>query len=376
MKSETWKEMQMTKQITVGIVGQGRSGRDIHGVYLCQDERFKIVAAADAIAERRQRAAREYGCATYATHAELLRHKGLDLVVNASFSHQHTSVTNDILATGRHVVCEKPLARNVAMVDEMIAAAKKSGRVFAVFQQSRYAPYFQQVRKVIDSGVLGRIVQISIAFNGHGRRWDWQTLQEMHGGHMMNTGPHPLDQALTLYGEVMPDVRCWMDRSDDNFTGDAENHVKIVLSGKGKPVIEVEVSSCCAYPGSTYQVYGTCGGMKASGNNTAEWRYFNPQTAAPLKLNREPLAQADGTPSYCVESLEWKSCKWPETGTDTAAGYVAARPDTNMTGEFYGMLHRTLTTGAPLEITPEQVRKQIAVMEECRRQNPHIYPTA
>ena len=44
----------MTKQINVGIIGQGRSGRDIHGVYLCKDDHFKIVAVADALAERRQ----------------------------------------------------------------------------------------------------------------------------------------------------------------------------------------------------------------------------------------------------------------------------------------------------------------------------------
>jgi len=139
----------MAKQIKTGIIGQGRSGRDIHGVYLCKDDRFKIVAVADTLAERRQRAVQEYGCAAYATHVELLQRKDLDLVVNASFSHQHTSITKDILTAGCHVVCEKPLARNVAMVDEMIAAAKKSGRVFAVFQQSRYAPYFQQVQKDI-----------------------------------------------------------------------------------------------------------------------------------------------------------------------------------------------------------------------------------
>lgn len=365
----------MAGQVRTGIIGLGRSGRDIHGIYLCKDDRFRIVAVVDAIEGRRQRAVQEYGCEAYSTHTELLRRGDLDLVINASFSHQHMVITREILQAGCHVVCEKPLARNVAMVDGMIAAAKKAGKVFAVFQQSRYAPYFQQVRKVIESGVLGRIVQINIAFSGHSRRWDWQTLQEMHGGHMMNTGPHPLDQALTLFGDGMPDVRCWMDRSDDNFTGDAENHVKVVFRGKGKPIIEVEVSSFCAYPGPTIQVYGTRGGMKAFGNNTAEWRYFDPKTVPPLTLIREPLAQADGTPSYCVESLEWKTCKWPEEVSETSGGYVAASPAASMTGEFYSMLHRTLTTGAPLEITPEQVRRQIAVMEECRRQNPHIYKT-
>jgi hypothetical protein len=40
---------------------------------------------------------------------------------------------------------------------------------------------------------------------------------------------------------------------------------------------------------------------------------------------------------------------------------------------FYRELYRTLTAGAPLRITPEQVRRQIAVIEECQRQNPQIY---
>jgi predicted dehydrogenase len=61
--------------------------------------------------------------------------------------------------------------------------------------------------------VLGRIVQISIAFNGFSRRWDWQTTRRYMGGNLLNTGPHPVDQALVLFGKGMPDVWCRMDRT-------------------------------------------------------------------------------------------------------------------------------------------------------------------
>jgi hypothetical protein len=44
-----------------------------------------------------------------------------------------------------------------------------------------------------------------------------------------------------------------------------------------------------------------------------------------------------------------------------------------MSRSFYDMLYRTLAKGAPLEITPQQLRQQIAVIEEAQRQNPHIY---
>src|SRR5207245_2139585 len=101
---------------------------------------------------------------------------------------------------GFNVLCEKPFASTAADVDRMIAAAERANRTVAIFQQSRFAPYFRKVREVIASGVLGDIVQINIAFNGFSRRYDWQTLTAEMGGNLLNTGPHPLDQALQLFG--------------------------------------------------------------------------------------------------------------------------------------------------------------------------------
>lgn len=359
--------------IRVGIIGQGRSGRDIHGVYLKTDAQYRIVAVADPITERRERAITEYGCDAHADYHELLARKDLDLVVNATFSYLHVPITREALLAGHNVLCEKPLARKVADVDDLIATAEKAGRTFAIFQQSRFAPYFRQVRQVIDSGVLGRIVQISIAFSGHARRWDWQTLTDFDGGSLLNTGPHPLDQALALFGEGEPEVWCRMDCTEGS-AGPAENHVKLLLSGPGKPLIDLEISSVNAYPTGLYRIYGSRGGMKLSASE-ASWRYYDPATAPELVLQRDPLVKADGTPAYPREEITWQTGSWPEAkADDTAVDYVAANPDSNMTADFYAMLHRTLTTGAPLEVTPQQVRRQIAVVEACRRQNPAIYP--
>ena len=361
--------------IKVGIIGQGRSGRDIHGVYLATDARYKIVAVADTIADRRTRAVSEYGCEAHADYRELLARKDIDLVVNASFSHQHVPITREALLAGHHVLCEKPFARRVADVDDLITTAEKAGKTLAIFQQARFAPYFKTVQQVIASGVLGRIMQISVSFNNHSRRWDWQTLTEFDGGNLLNTGPHPMDQALTLFGDGDPEVWCRMDNSE-GFSGDAENYVKLILTGKGKPLIDIEISSCCAYPEGLYQVYGSRGGLRASASEAA-WRYIDPAAPATPALQRAPLAREDGTPAYCGEKINWITQSWPEAKEGDAAAsadYAPAKPDTNMTGEFYGMLHGVLTKGAPLEITPQQIRRQMAVVEACRRQNPAIYP--
>ncbi|MFH1571697.1 MAG: Gfo/Idh/MocA family oxidoreductase, partial [Gemmatimonadota bacterium] len=302
-----------------------------------------------------QRAETELGCTAYADYRDLLARDDLDLVVNSLPSHLHPPVTIAALQAGHHVVCEKPLGWSPAKVDEMVAAARAAGRLLAPFQQSRYAPYFQQIRKVLASGALGRIVQIRIYANGFGRRWDWQTLQEFRGGNLLNTGPHFVDQAVCLLDFATPQVTCAMDRA--NTYGDAEDYVKVLLRAKDKPVVDLEISSCDAYPGDMYNISGTLGGL-AGGSGGLRWRYYNPKKAPRQKLLRDPLPG----PSYCRESLELVEKTWtPSKAQQNAFQYMSRC--------YYDHLYKVLRQGAPLEITPEQVRVQMQVMEACHRQS-------
>src|SRR5579872_528902 len=183
------------------------------------------------------------------------------------------------------------------------------------------------------------------------------------GGNLLNTGPHPLDQALQLFGpEAEPKVTCIM--RNVNSYGDADDHVLLLLQGEGRPIVHLEISSCCRYPSFTYNVYGTRGGLKGD-TRRLEWEYYDPATAPKLALTRAPIVKPDGTPAYCSDSLTWTKKEWSSPAGD---GLFET-----MSKAFYSMLHRTLTEGAPLEITPAQVRQQIAVIEEAQRQNPHIY---
>ena len=353
----------MLKTIKTAILGQGRSGRGIHAKWLVKNlyDKFRIDAVIEPLEERRERAEKEFGCKTFEDYHHILDRKDLDLVINTTPSHLHFPITLDLINAGFNVICEKPLAGKVEEVDKLIKASKKSGKLFTIFQQSRYAPYFIQVKNVIDSGVLGRIVQISIAFNSFARRWDWQCIQDYNGGSLLNTGPHPLDQALQLLEtDEIPEVKCVMDRV--NTSGDAEDYVKLILQVPGRPVIDLEISSCCAYPNFTYNVQGSNGGLQGSTTHI-DWKYFKPEEAGSHELVRRPLTDADGNPVYCSEQLKWYSESWdvPENQKNLFE---------TITTEYYRMIYRVLAEGAPLEITPEQVRRQIVVIEECHRQNP------
>jgi scyllo-inositol 2-dehydrogenase (NADP+) len=262
------------------------------------------------------------------------------------------------MKAGFDVLCEKPFARTVAEVDRMAAVAKKTGRFLAVFQQSRFSPAFRKIRQVIESGVLGRVALVKISYNGFSRRWDWQTLQENNGGSLLNTGPHPVDQALQLFGtDRVPRVSAVLDRA--TTFGDAEDVVKLVLSGPGRPTIDVEICSCAAYSPWTYVVNGSQGSLCGTLEHL-DWKYYDPATAPKQAVTLEPLPGR----TWCSEDLTWKQESWdiPKDGPSVF--------DT-MGRDFYLSLYESwVDRTRPLVVQLAHVRQQIAVMEDAHRQNP------
>lgn len=344
------------KRLKVAIIGQGRSGFDIHAhLMMLMPGQFKVVAIADPLDGNRERGQKAIGCDACTNHKDLFKRDDIDFIINATPSHLHVPVTHEILDAGFNVVCEKPAAKAASEIDGLIAKQQKTGKMLAFFQQARFAPYFRQVKKVIDSGVLGRVVMVKVAFNGFGRRWDWQTLREKNGGNLLNTGPHPLDQALQLLGtDITAQVFCTMDRV--NTFGDAEDHVKLILTAPDRPMVDIEISSCCAYPSFTYQIYAQRGGL--TGNMTQlEWKYYIPDELPEQHLLRDSVALM----GYCSEPIKWHTCKWtvPASQSDMF-DYMGKK--------YYANIYNHLTKGQPLEVKVDEIRQQIAVIEEAHRQ--------
>lgn len=355
------------KKLNVAIIGQGRSGRDIHGAFLHTDEakeRFTVVAIVEEIESRRLRAKEEFNVPVFEKYTELFTSGiDIDLVVNSSYSALHAPISMDLLEHGYNVLCEKPVCHTVEEFDALVAASEKAGKFFGVFQQSRFAPYYVQVKKVIDSGVLGRLVDVDIRFNGYARRWDWQTVLANNGGSLRNTGPHPLDQALNILNdyEHMPTVFCKMDYA--NTFGDAEDYCKLILTAPEKPLIDLTISCCDGYPTCTYKIHGTRGSLKGNMQHI-EWKYYDAENAPEQHLVASgPISKPDGTPAYCTEKLTWTEDSWdgdPNGAFDTA---VAA---------YYKVMYEHLVNGGELVVTLPQVRQQVQVYVEAHRQNGHL----
>ncbi|MBE6614987.1 MAG: Gfo/Idh/MocA family oxidoreductase [Ruminococcaceae bacterium] len=353
------------KKLRVAIIGQGRSGRDIHGAYFLSEANtnFEVVAVVDAIEDRRERAAREFGCPVFADYTELFAMKDqIDLVVNSTFSYMHAPITIDLADHGFNVVCEKPFARRASDVDQMIAAGKRNGVMVTAFQQSRFAPYYIKIKELLATGKLGELMQVSIKFNGFSRRWDWQTALRFNGGEVMNTGPHPMDQALDLMGYDVEMPTVFSKLGSINVSGDAEDYAKIILTAPGKPLFDIELSKQDAYAGNgwLYNIYAKNGSLRAN-HKVVEWQWFDPTEKAIPELQLTPLRKPEnGYPMYCGETLNWHK--------ETIE--LSGDPFTSAVHLYYTMIYNHLVNGAELEITAEQVRRQIRVNELIHAQNP------
>jgi scyllo-inositol 2-dehydrogenase (NADP+) len=340
--------------IKVGIAGLGRSGWDIHARALDQlPDQFRVVAVCDLDPARQEEAKDRFDCLAYGDYADLVADSAVELMVVATPSHLHAGDTVAALRAGKHAIVEKPMAADLAGVDEMLAAATKTGRILTVNQNRRYSADFLKVKEIIEAGVLGRIVQINIKVNRFARRWDWQTLKKYGGGDLNNTGAHFIDMAMLLIDDPEPEVFCHMENTP-LYAGDAESHIKVILKAKSGPLVDLEITNTCAYPQDTWLVMGTQGTL-TGGRGTIRWKYFDPAEAPPLVLDTKPTPDR----SYNREELPWQE----ESATIVHDG----RRDMQ---QLYRDLYAAIREGAPLVITPESVRRQVAILERCRDLSP------
>jgi predicted dehydrogenase len=335
----------------VGIAGLGRSGWNIHAkTLLGLKERFQVVAVADNSAERVKEAVAMCGCKPYENVEGLLNDKDIGLVIVATPNHLHTEHTIGALKRGKHVVCEKPFALNTPDADRTIDVAKQTGLTVAPFHNRRYEPHLQQVRKVIDSGVLGQVLQVRITWHSFGRRWDWQTLREFGGGALNNNGSHLLDHALVIFGDGEPEIFADV-RQTSMTSGDADDHFKVVLHGNGHPTVDCELTNASAYIQDRWHVMGTCGGLRGN-TDKLEWKWVDFSKMPPRPVERTPPTGR----SYNSEKLDWKSETW-----------TAPTDSTPVAVQFYTDLFQTIRAAKPLVITPQSIRRLIWVIEQCRK---------
>ena len=260
--------------VRVGIVGIGRAGWGMHVPALsARPDKFSVVAACDLIPERRGRMAAKFGCAIYERIEDLVADERVDLVDIATRScahHRHASLA---LNAGRHVNVEKPMCSCLDEALDLVALAERSrGRLY-VHHNRRFEPAFHHIREIMATGVLGDVYEVKLRRVSYQRRDDWQTLREFGGGQLLNWGPHIIDHALRLLDA--PVKNQWSALRNRVALGDAEDHLKIVLTGANGRIVDLEISGAAALPEPEFTVWGSRGALTCDGR-TLHLKYLDP----------------------------------------------------------------------------------------------------
>ena len=159
-------------RIRLGMVGGGQGAfiGAVHRIASRIDDQYELVAGALSSEPKRAIASalelgiardRAYGSFEEMAKAEAKRPDGIEAVAIVTPNHMHAPPAKAFLKAGIHVICDKPLALNVKEAKELVALAKKTGKVFAVTHNYTGYPMIRQARAMIAAGELGdiRLVQ-------------------------------------------------------------------------------------------------------------------------------------------------------------------------------------------------------------------------
>lgn len=350
------------KKLNVAIIGQGRSGKDIHGKFFKSEanELFNVKYVVDSDQYRREVAEKYFeGCKSFSDYRELFNIDDIDLVVNASYSELHYPITKDLILHKKNVLTEKPFARSRYECDELIKLAEENGVVLAVFQQTFLAPFYKFAYEISKSERIGEIKQISIRYNSFSRRWDWQTLQKKCAGSTYNTGPHPIGMALGFL-DFDPETKLIYSKLDTALTfGDADDYAKIILSAPNKPLIDIEMSSIDAYSDYTLKLQGSKGTLKSK-VKSYEMTYIIDGENQDHSVSETFISDAEGKPAYCKEAL----VKHTEENNFEGDAFNIG------TADFYKQLYHKIVDGTPMSVTAQMAAQIISVIEGVHAQNP------
>jgi len=165
----------------------------------------ELVVISAAHLESAQCLADSMGCQAAVGWEAVVQRDDVDAVLVCTPPHLHAVISLEAMRRGKHVLCEKPLARTLEEAESMVAAARQSGVTLKCGFNHRHHPGIQQARQWFDSGVIGEPIFIRCRYGIGGRpgyEKEWRAdPQIVAGGQLMEQGIHAVDLCRWFLGD-------------------------------------------------------------------------------------------------------------------------------------------------------------------------------
>ena len=256
--------MEETRKLRHAYIGVGALVFNMHrpAIDLPTTE---VVAACDIRTEIGQQRADELGVPFYEDYHKMLAETHPDVTVITTPHYLHPQMAIDAMQAGSHVLCEKPMATQVADADRMVKASHETGKLLAINFQQRLRPEVLAAKKLIDDGRLGTLQRVNLIVPWP-RSYQYYAMASWRatwwgegGGVLLNQGPHDLDLVCHLAG--MPRrVISW---NRTNFHKiEVEDTISAMLEWDNGATGYLHISTAESGPKSNLEIVGTKGSLQ------------------------------------------------------------------------------------------------------------------
>ncbi|TKI03018.1 oxidoreductase [Martelella alba] len=338
----------MSKIYNIGIIGFGYVGQVFHAPIISSVCGLKLHTICDSSEKNLGLAEEKYPDVNRTTTvATLLDDPNIDIVVIGVPNAFHYDLAAQALEKGKHVIVEKPFTINSNDADKLISLAKQQQRLLSVHHNRRWDADFLTAKNVIDSKLLGDLVEYEAHFDQFVPRVNTQVWREKDApgsGVLFDVGSHLIDQALTLFG--LPNaIFCELRRQREqaNTTDNFEvilDYDKIKVTLKGGMLVKI--------PGPHFTLIGNQGSFI---------KYGIDQQESKLCAGLLPKDLAD----WGEETQEMHGEFATEINDMKISGKVVSVPGNYRA--FYQNIRQTLDGEVELAVMPQQARNTIKVIE-------------
>jgi len=235
--------------VRFGLVGYGFGARYFHAPLIVAAPECDLVGVMTSSPERRALVAREIPGVPTVASLQALVDAGAEAVAISTPADTHSTVSEQALALGLAVVCDKPFALNPDAARRTVALAAERGLMLSPYQNRRWDSDFLTVRKLVDGGRLGKLTRLESRFE---RFAPERGPGKAGGGTLLDFGSHLVDQALVLLGPavvVYAELRLRESGLDDD--------VFVALTHASGARSQLWGSWSQSAPGPRYRVTGT-----------------------------------------------------------------------------------------------------------------------
>jgi predicted dehydrogenase len=190
------------KPIVTGLMAYGMSGRIFHAPFLTEKAGFKLKAVVE---RHNKKAAQRYpDIISYSSIDELLADDEIELIIVNTPNYAHFEHACMALLAGKNVLIEKPATADSEQLKSLFDLGRELNRKIMIYQNRRWDSGFLSVKEVIESGRLGRIIEVHFRLDRYraaiGPKLFKETTEFPANGLLYDLGPHLLDNAIALFG--------------------------------------------------------------------------------------------------------------------------------------------------------------------------------